>query len=363
MADTTEQQLPQQSIRSIQSWTRARQRSGTASLGFSGLLLLTLLTMVLCLGLGRVALPPGRVLAVLVSGVGLGGPVTPLEQSIVLRVRLPRTLLAALAGAGLAVAGAALQGCLRNPLVGPQNIGVLSGAGFGGSIGLFLAWGPLGLTSAAFIGGLAAMLLVLWLGRSVGQTTVLMLVLAGIVVSTLFAALTTLLQYLADPERQLPALVFWLMGSFATANLAKLTLALGPVLLGMLVLMALGFRLNILASGEDEARALGVPVGRDRTIVLCTVAAICAAVVAVAGLIAWVGLVIPHLARMLCGPDHRRLLPVAALCGAMFLTVVDTLCRSATAAEIPIGAVTALVGAPVFIAVLKRTHARGWRPD
>jgi len=295
--------------------------------------------------------------------VGLSGPVDPFEGSIVLSVRLPRTLLAALCGAGLAVAGAALQGCLRNPLVGPQNVGVLSGAGFGGTVGLFLGWSPFGVASAAFVSGLTAMWLVLWLGRSVGQTTVLLLVLAGIVVSTLFAALTTLLQYLADPERQLPALVFWLMGSFATANMAKLLLALGPVVVGVLVLTALAFRLNILASGEDEARALGVPVDRDRTIVLCAVAAICAAVVAAAGLIAWVGLVMPHLARMLGGPDHRRLLPAAALLGAAFLTVVDTLCRSATAAEIPIGAITALVGAPVFIALLKRTHARGWRPD
>lgn len=332
-------------------------------IGFGGLVVLTLATVVVCLGIGRVALEPGRVLAVLLSGVGLGGSVDPFESSIVLSARLPRTLLAALSGAGLSVAGAALQGCLRNPLVGPQNVGVLSGAGFGGIIGLFLSWGPFGVAGAAFVGGMAAMLLVLWLGRSAGQTTVLMLVLAGIVVSTLFAALTSLLQYHADPERQLPALVFWLMGSFATADMPKLALALGPVVVGVLVLAALAFRLNILASGEDEARALGVPVRRDRTIVLCAVAAICAAVVAAAGPIAWVGLVIPHLARMLFGPDHRRLLPASALLGASFLTVVDTLCRSATAAEIPVGAITALVGAPVFIYLLKRTHAHGWRPD
>jgi iron complex transport system permease protein len=334
-----------------------------AGTGFGILIILTLATIVMCLGIGRVALEPGRVLAVLFSSMGFVGPVDLFERSIVLNARLPRTLLAALSGAGLAVAGAALQGCLRNPLVGPQNVGVLSGAGFGGSVGLFLAWGPFGTAGAAFVGGLTAMLLVIWLGRSVGQSTVLMLVLAGIVVSTLFAALTTLLQYLADPERQLPALVFWLMGSFAAATIPKLALALGPVVLGILVLLALSFHLNVLASGEDEARTLGIPVARDRTIVLCAVAVICAAVVATAGLIAWVGLVIPHLARMLFGPDHRRLLPASALLGAAFLTMVDTLCRSATAAEIPIGAITALVGAPVFIYLLKRTHARGWRPD
>jgi len=348
---------------SATSLRRAAKRGGVAvGAGFGVLMLLTLATIVLCLGIGRVALGPGRVLAVLGSGLGLAESVDLFERTIVLNARLPRTLLAAISGAGLAVAGAALQGCLQNPLVGPQNVGVLSGAGFGGSVGLFLAWGPFGTAAAAFVGGLAAMLLVLWLGRSVGQTTVLMLILAGIVVSTLFAALTTLLQYLADPERQLPALVFWLMGSFAAATLSKLALALGPIVLGGLVLMALAFRLNVLASGEDEARTLGVPVGRDRTLVLCAVALICAAVVASAGLIAWVGLVIPHLARMLFGPDHRRLLLASALLGGAFLTVVDTLCRSATAAEIPVGAVTALIGAPVFIYLLKRTQAHGWHP-
>lgn len=324
---------------------------------------LLLVMFAACLSLGRVTLTPQRVFMVLLSCTGLPIPSDPLARSIVLNVRLPRLLLAALSGAGLAVAGAALQGCLRNPLVGPQNIGVLSGAGLGGSLGLLLGWHPLGTASAAFVSGLGAMLLVLWLGRSVGQITVLMLVLAGIVVSALCAALTTLLQYLADPERQLPTLVFWLMGSFATANLAKLAFTLGPVLVGMGLLLALALRLNVLASGEDEARALGIPVTRDRTLVLCAVAAICAAIVAVAGLIAWVGLVVPHVARMLFGPDHRQMLPAAALLGALFLLAVDTLCRSATAAEIPLGAITALVGAPVFIYLLQRTHAHGWRHD
>lgn len=335
----------------------------TTSLGFGSLLLLTLLLMLLCLGIGRMSLGPGRVLSVLLAGAGLNTVTDPLAQAVVLRVRLPRTLLAALSGASLAMAGAALQGCLRNPLVGPQNVGVLSGAGLGGTLGLFLGMPPLGVVGIAFLGGLAAMLLVIRLGRSVGQMTVLMLVLAGIVVSALCAALTTLMQYLADPERLLPTLVFWLMGSFAGASMTKLGLALGPTILGGAVLTALAFRLNILASGEDEARALGLTVDRDRTLVLCAVSAMCAAVVASAGLIAWVGLVTPHGARMLVGPDHRRLLPTSALLGAAFLTIVDTLCRSATAAEIPVGAMTALVGAPVFILLLKRTHAHGWRAD
>lgn len=351
--------MPPSPASSVQPFIASKRIRVNAGIGFGGLAMLTLVTIVVCLGIGRVALAPIRVLAVLLSGLGVGGTVDPFENAVVLSVRLPRTLLAALCGAGLAVSGAALQGCLRNPLVGPHNVGVLSGAGFGGSIGLFLSWSPFGIAAGAFVGGLAAMWLVLWLARSADQTNVLMLVLSGIVVSALFVALTTLLQYLADPERQLPAMVFWLMGSFATADMTKLRLALGPVILGVLVLTALAFRLNILAGGEDEARALGVPVSRDRMLVLCAVAAICAAVVSVAGPIAWVGLVIPHLARMIFGAEHQRLLPASALLGATFLTAVDTLCRSATTAEIPVGAVTALVGAPVFTHLLRRTLARG----
>ena len=280
-----------------------------------------------------------------------------------LNARLPRILLAAVAGAGLAVSGAALQGCFRNPLVGPQTIGVLSGAGFGGSLMIFLGFAQLGIMVAGFLMGLATTLLVVWLARSTGRSSVLMLVLSGIVVGSLLAALTTMLQYLADPERQLPQLVFWLMGSFSRGNMTMLGWMAAPVALGMILLWGHAFRLNILSSGDEEAAALGLKVERERMVILCAVAVICAAVVSVAGIIGWVGLVVPHIARMVVGPNHRKLLPASALIGAAYLTVVDTLTRSLTAAELPISAITAIVGAPVFIVILQRTHARGWRFD
>jgi len=316
--------------------------------------------LLVCLGQGRIELDAFQALAVLAGTLGFGPDPDALHASVVLKARLPRALLSMVSGAGLSVCGAALQGCFRNPLVGPQTVGVLAGAGFGGSLAIFLGLDTPWVMAGAFAFGMASSFFVIWLSRLAGSGSLLMLVLAGIVVGALFAAMTTILQYLADPERQLPQLVFWLMGSFSTASPAKLGWAGAPVLCGMAVLFAYGFRLNVLSCGEEEARSLGVNVGRDRAVVVCTVALVCAAVVAVAGIVGWVGLVVPHVARMLVGPDHSRLLPASACIGACFLLCVDTLCRSATAAELPVGAVTAIVGAPVFIAILRGVCARGW---
>ena len=297
------------------------------------------------------------------SMAGIGTAPDPFEYAIIMSARMPRTLLAVLAGVGLSVSGAALQGCFRNPLVGPQTIGVLAGAGFGGSLMLFLAQGPFWVTIGAFVGGLGSTIFVVWLAGRIGQSSVLMLVLAGIITGALFAALTTMLQYLADSERQLPQLVFWLMGSFSRVNFIDLRLVIVPILAGSFILYCFALHLNVLSCGEEEARALGIPVERDRITIICVVAAICASIVAVAGIIGWVGLVVPHIARMIVGPDHRKLLPASACIGAIFVVVVDTLCRSLTAAELPIGAITAIAGAPLFIIILAKTHVCGWRTD
>lgn len=325
------------------------------------LVLALVAAFMLALGWGRIALSPLDIVQVLLQPTGLTQVPDEAASSVVWAVRIPRALLAALCGAGLACAGAALQGTLRNPLVGPQNVGVLSGAGFGGALALMFALPEFAVILVAFAAGLGAMLLVVLLGRSAEGPSVLMIILSGMIVSALFAALTTIVQYLADPERQLPSLVFWLMGSFSTASFSALGWVAAPILAGIAVLVVYAFRLNVLASGEDEARSLGINVRRDRLVVLVAVSAIAAAVVAVAGLVSWVGLVIPHFARMAVGPDHRRLLPASALMGGAYLLLVDTVCRSATTSEIPVGALTALMGAPVFIWLLKRTQGRGWR--
>ncbi len=346
---------------------RDQRRSGRVvsniSLVWVCLCALVPVTLILCLGIGRLQLGPADVTSALLSASGFGPAVDPLHETVVLRARLPRTLVALLVGAGLAVSGAALQGLFRNPLVGPQTIGVLNGAGFGGALMLFIGSSSGGIIAGAFGFGLAATVLAVWLARASASQSVLMLVLSGIVISTLCAALTTLLQYFADPERQLPQLVFWLMGSFSTSDYSDLVWLAGPVVLGGVALFGHALHLDVLASGEDEARALGLSVGRERLIVLVLVAAICAAGVSVAGIIGWVGLVVPHMARMLVGASHRRLLPASACIGGAFLVAVDTLCRSATAAELPVGAVTALVGAPLFMAILWRNASKGWRDD
>ena len=317
------------------------------------------LAFVLALSVGRIAIHPLDALAWLAGGTALVGSDTATAYTVLGSLRLPRALLAVVLGSGLGVAGAVLQCVLRNPLGGPQNVGLLAGAGAGGTLALLMALTPLGVVTSAFMGGMLAIACVLWLAKVRGQVSVLSLVLSGVVVSSLFTAVIALFQYLADPERQLPNLVFWLMGSLSTASPAKVTLAVVCVLPAMLLMWALAGRLDVLASGDTEAQSLGVKPARLRLLALVACALICSAVVACGGLVAWVGLVVPHIARLLVGSSMRFLIPASALSGAAVLLLVDTLCRSVSAAEIPLGAVTAIVGAPLFAWLLKRHLASG----
>jgi len=282
------------------------------------------------------------------------------EARVVELIRLPRILLAAVVGAGLAIAGAALQGIFRNPLIGPQIIGVSSGAAFGGALAILISESGALLITFAFLFGMIAIVVVYSLSRINGRASILMLVLAGVVTSAFFGALVSLTKFVADPDDKLPAIVFWLMGSFATASYDKLLLTALPVLVGSMIIYRLRFQINVLSLGDEEALGLGMSVEKVRWLVLASVALISAAVVAAAGIVGWVGLVIPHFARMLTGPDHRSLIPAAALIGATYLIVVDDVARATIAAEIPIGILTAIVGAPVFAILLRRTQARGW---
>ena len=311
------------------------------------------------LAVGRIAIAPTELIAWLSGQSAATSSEAATAHAILGNLRLPRASLAVLLGGGLGVAGAVLQCVLRNPLGGPQNVGLLAGAGMGGTLALLLAFSPWGVVFLAFIGGLLALACVLWLARVQGQVTVLSLVLSGVVVSSLFTALIALLQYTADPERQLPNLVFWLMGSLASANPSKVWLAMICVLPAVAVLWAVAGRLDVLASGDVEAQSLGVRPAQLRRLTLVSTALICSAVVACAGLIAWIGLVVPHMARMLVGSQMRSMIPASALIGAGVLLVVDTLCRSVTAAEIPLAAITAILGAPLFAWLLKRQFSAG----
>ncbi|WP_080551096.1 FecCD family ABC transporter permease [Achromobacter xylosoxidans] len=317
----------------------------------------------LCVGRYPLALSQvSSVLAGLALPDGLAAwlpSVSATEHRVVLQVRLPRVLLAVLAGSSLAMCGAALQGAFRNPLVGPQILGISSGAAFGGCAAILLfssLWATLGL---AFAGGLLAVAIVYLLSRANGRTTILMLVLAGVVTSAFFSALISLTTYFADPNDSLPAIVFWLMGSFATATYTKLAAAVPPVVAGMALLYALRFRINVLSLGDEQASAMGIAVEPLRWLLLGCATLVVSASVAVSGTVGWVGLVVPHIARMLVGPDHRVLLPASALIGGTYMVWVDTVARSATSAEIPLGVITALIGAPLFAWLLRRAQRGG----
>jgi iron complex transport system permease protein len=280
-----------------------------------------------------------------------------MADAVVWQIRMPRVGVAMLVGAALAAAGTAYQHLFRNPLVAPDTLGVSSGAALGAVLGIFMGAGFLAIEAFAFAGGLAAVVIVMLIAaRLTAHDPLVTLILTGIVVASLLGAAISLLKYLADPYNQLPAITFWLMGSFASASHTEMRSLLPAVALALVVLLALAWRVNMLALPEDEARALGVNTRRLRAVVIAAATLATSASVAVSGIIGWVGLVVPHMARLLVGPEFSRLLPVAALFGAAFMLAIDTLARTAAPIEVPPGILTAVVGTPVFIVLLARAR-------
>lgn len=310
--------------------------------------------LLLAFTVGRYPVSLGDLLTVLLAKVtGQTADVPTAVQSVVLQVRGPRVLAAALVGAALAVAGTAFQGLFRNPLVSPDILGASSGAALGAVTGIFFSLGVLAIQALAFVGGLIAVAAVYMIGSAVrARDPILVLVLTGVVVGALLGAGVGLVKYLADPYNQLPAMTFWLLGSLAAANVSDLLPLFGPVALGTAVLIALRWRMNVMSLSEEEARSLGVPTGPLRVAIVAAATLTTSASVATAGIIGWVGLVVPHLARSLVGPDFARLLPTAAILGGGYLLVIDTLARTAAEVEIPLGILTAVVGTPFFIWLL-----------
>ena len=310
--------------------------------------------LLLAFTVGRYPVSLGDLLTVLLAKVtGQTADVPTAVQSVVLQVRGPRVLAAALVGAALAVAGTAFQGLFRNPLVSPDILGASSGAALGAVTGIFFSLGVLAIQAFAFVGGLVAVAAVYVIGSAVrARDPILVLVLTGVVVGALLGAGVGLVKYLADPYNQLPAMTFWLLGSLAAANVSDLLPLFGPVAFGTAVLIALRWRMNVMSMPEEEARSLGVPTGPLRVAIVAAATLTTSASVATAGIIGWVGLVVPHLARSLVGPDFARLLPTAAILGGGYLLVIDTLARTAAEVEIPLGILTAVVGTPFFIWLL-----------
>ncbi|WP_301676403.1 FecCD family ABC transporter permease [Methanoculleus methanifontis] len=281
------------------------------------------------------------------------------KQTVVFRIRLPRVIAAMLVGGGLSIAGASFQGLFKNPLVSPDILGVSAGAGFGAAVGILLSGNPMVIQISAFFFGILAVAVAYGIGHTVGKSSTLVLVLGGIIVGSLFSAFISLTKYVADPYDTLPAIVFWLMGSLSAVSNADITAVAPPILLGSICLFLIRWRINLLAVGEEEARALGVDTKRMTIVLVIASTIVTASAVCISGIIGWVGLVVPHIGRMLVGPDFRKLIPVSAVLGASFLLVVDDIARTLTAAEIPLGILTALIGAPFFAYLLTRKKV-GW---
>lgn len=270
------------------------------------------------------------------------------EYKVLFQVRLPRIILSALAGMALSVSGAVLQGIFRNPLVGPGIIGVSSGAAFGAVSAILFSLGGLVVMLFSFVGGIVALLVTLSIAGKVGSKNVLALILGGIVTGAFFSALISIVTFIADPRDTLPVIVYWLMGSFGAADNSKLLLLGIICLVCFTIIYKSRYVINLLALGDEEAYALGVKVSRLRMLFLALTTLITAATVAVSGTISWVGLVVPHIARLITGADYRNLVVSSALIGAIYLVVTDTLVRISAFGEIPIGILSALVGAPVL---------------
>lgn len=275
-------------------------------------------------------------------------------ETVVINIRLPRILLACMVGCCLSAAGASYQGVFQNPMASPDLLGASSGAAFGAALAILYGASNEGVSLAAFAASLITVLLVFLLAQRAPGHRVVNLILGGIMIGSLFTAATSYVKLVADPTNQLPAITYWLMGSLSGAKLSELGFAAVPMALGCIPLLLIRWRINLLTLGDEEAQTLGVNTNLLRLAVILCATLVTAASIAVSGMIGWVGLVIPHFARKLVGSNYRYLMPASMLLGAAFLLVVDNVSRNLLAVEIPIGILTAFVGAPFFIYLLMR---------
>lgn len=338
-------------------------------ISFTIILALLILAFLVSFGIGRYDITPGYVLSSIWSGIrhgfwwiaghfGASGaePVwmTVSEDTVIWLVRMPRILAAVLVGGALSVSGATYQGLFRNPMVSPDILGASAGASVGACFMMLMDQGPVMIQVGAFVMGIFAVALSYFLSKAIGRGTnmVLLLVLCGMTVNTLFQAFVSIIKYLADTETQLPEMTYWLMGSLAKVGYNDLLFFVITFAIGLIPIMALRWKLNLLSFGEDEAKAMGINVSSVRIVSIICATLLTAAVVSIAGTIGWVGLMIPHLVRFLTGPNNKTLIPLSLFTGALFMLVVDDTCRALLAYEIPLGVLTSLLGAPFFIFIL-----------
>lgn len=304
----------------------------------------------LALAIGRIEIPVGDVFNIL---IGHTEGITNVSVMTVKIFRLPRIILALLVGAGLSVAGCAFQGLFANPLATPDTLGVASGASFGAALAILLGAGPVTIQVCSFLMGIAAVVLTVLCGRTGGRNMT-MIILSGIMIGSLFSALISFVKFVADSESQLPAITYWLMGSLASTDSKSLLIGAPPILIGIIILFIIRWRMNLLPLTEDEIKSSGTNVLLLRGITVLSATMITASAVSMCGQVGWVGLLVPHMVRMRVGANFKDVVACSISVGAVFLVIVDTVARSLTAAEIPISILTAIIGAPFFIYLMRR---------
>lgn len=306
---------------------------------------------------GRYGISPQTVFEILWSNaLNIKGEYDSTDASVVMVLRFPRILMCMLVGAGLSMSGAALQGMFGNPLVSPQILGVSAGAGFGAALAILISSSVFLIQGLAILFGICAVALTYAISHiKGGNGSVYMLVLAGVITSAFFEALISIIKYVADPFSKLPTITYWLMGSMAGVKWNDLKIVTPIIILGIAGLLIMRWRLNILSLDDDEARSMGINIKASRMMVIVFCTLITAASVSVCGIVGWVGLVIPHICRIIVGPNHKNLLPACLSVGAVYLLMIDNLARSLVSTEIPLSILTALVGAPFFAYLLKRS--------
>ena len=303
--------------------------------------------------IGRYPISIGLVIKVLASKLlPIAKTWTDTIETVIFKIRFPRIIAAILVGGSLSVSGAVYQGMFKNPLVSPDILGVSSGAAFGAALSIFFSFSNIGIQITAFIFGLLAVALVYIISLKIKEEPLISLVITGVLVGSIFTSLTSSIKYIADTNDKLPTITFWLMGSLANITLRDVISILIPITLGIIPLYILRWRLNVLSLEEEEAKTLGLDTAKIRIIVVICSTLITAASVSISGMIGWIGLVIPHLSRMIVGPDYRVLLPTTILLGSSYLLLIDNIARSVATVEVPIGILTSLVGAPFFIFLL-----------
>lgn len=339
----------------------ASREGGRGRLGWALACLALVLVVMAALATGQYGVSLTQVLRIVgarLAGTESGLP--PAMETVVWNVRLPRVLCGLAVGASLAVSGAVYQGLFRNPLVSPDILGVSAGASLGAICGIFFSLPILVIQGLSFAGGLAAVALVYAMGSFARERDpVLLLVLAGIAMGALLGSCISLLKVLADPYNQLPAITFWLLGSLASTTRGDFLSILPAMVVGLVPMILLRWRMNVMTLDDEEARALGVETARTRLVLIAASTLMTSAAVSVSGIIGWIGLLVPHVARAIVGPDFSRLLPASLLLGGCYLVAMDTLARNAAAIEIPLGILTAAVGAPFFLWLLVNSR-RGW---